>query len=143
MNLAIHTVGLFVLSQETGTEEQNNEFIAEFRKQFPAYVIKGNDEECYEDAIVTELNRLDKENKIANKQIHKWVLIVPDTLPMWAEDGAREETEYVFIYLKDLNNEEEKEEFTDMCSEFFNCQGVYFWDKKQETMAEFVSSIMK
>ena len=143
MSIVIHTVGLIVLSEETGTEEQNNELIVEFRKQFPAYVIEGNDDEWYEDAIITELNRLNKENKIANEQLHKWVLAVPDTLPMCAMDGAREETDYVFIYLKDLNNKEEKEEFAKECSELYGCHGVYFWDKKQETMAEFVTHIMK
>lgn len=143
MNIAIHTVGLIVLSEETGTEEENNEFIAEFKKQFPTYVIEGNDDEWYEDAIITELNRLNKENKIANEQLHTWALAVPDTLPMFAMDGAREETDYVFIYLKDLNNKEEEDEFVKECSELYGCQGAEFWDKKQETMAEFVTRIME
>jgi hypothetical protein len=143
MDSNIHSVGIFVLSEQTGTEEQNNEFIAEFRKQYPECVIEGNDDQWYEDAIVTEINRMNKENRDANKQTYKWVLVVPDTLPLWAEDAAREEVQTHVIYLKEMYSEEEEEEFVDMCSEFVNCRGVYFWHKNEETMEEFVSKIME
>lgn len=138
----IQSVGLFVLCQETGTEEQNNEFVTEFKKQFPEYVIEGCDEEWFEDIIVTEINKLDKENIDANKQIHKWVLVVPDPLPMCAEDATREEVEYAFINLNSGSKEEE-EEFADICSGFYGCLGAEFWNKKNETMAEFVTRIVK
>jgi hypothetical protein len=145
----LHSVGLYVLSEETGTAELNAEFIDEFKEQFPQYVIEGSSDDLY-DIIMPKLKELNKENMKANKQIHKWLLVLPSVMPLYVEDAAREETEYMPVHLNgfDEKGEEEEDEkdpcekFTDMCSEFYNCQGVVFWDKNVETMKKFVKGLM-
>jgi hypothetical protein len=150
---SICSVGIYVLSEETGTKEENELFIGEFKEQFPQYVIEGKSDELY-DVVMPRLKKLNKENEKADEQLHKWLLVLPDEMPLFAEDASREETEFMVVHLKereyDEGDDEEEEDdrvtyeetFTDMCSDFTNCQGVVFWHKEKETMKEFVSSLL-
>jgi hypothetical protein len=154
----LDSINLYVLSQQTGSEEDNKLFAEEFKKQFPQYVIETKDhdkENNWFRIIGDKLDQLKEENEKTNKQLHKWILILRDPMPESAECAIREETYCTFVHLKQLSdedvgdhdNEEEftpktYEEFFEMMEIFSSCPSAVFWRRERQSMKEFVASLM-
>jgi hypothetical protein len=139
---SLHSVGICVLSKDSGTKEEIKEFIQQVKKDFPQYVVEGRDYWDMSSLVIRKLKKLNKENEKENEQLHTNILVIgKDFIPEYDEDAGREETEYFNIYVK-LVDEDEQEEIIDRNSECFNNQGTLFRGK-DETIKEFVWSLFR
>ena len=139
--MSLYSVGLVVLSADSGPQEDVDEFYRIAEEKYPDRVVHPTEDTGYE-MITAKLKRLNKENRESGEQKHRRLVVKEAHLADNFEDAGREETEYFVVVLTPFKDEEEYEELLDKLSDLFNFQGILS-RSKEETMEEFVTSVCK
>lgn len=129
-------VGIYVLSRDTSTAEEIKQFVDEFKKMYPQYIVEGPPDKVWENAECI-LKQLDDENLHLHEQKHDFILVVPSVIEILNENICPLMRPFSVVCLQKYTREEQAA-LTLKCWSWDKFLDFEFWDREKFLLREFI-----